>query len=272
LNRSSTLNIQRYASGTSSKDSIKLVAIHGLGSGSTAWNLIRPELSKHLEFITIDLPGHGQAEMKATEDMDPVRLGEIIKDELVANGIEQFHLIGNSLGGWICFEMAAKFPTHVQSVTGVAPAGLWLKAKTHRNGELAISRYLARATYRFANQIAHFKFMRAIGFKLVSPKWESFSPETCANAAVAMGSATGYYQLWDAFLGNRFDKQISESIPVTVLFGDTDYTLPVDSCQERSLAPAHADWIILPNSGHAPMWDSVDAVVAETLNTVKKVI
>ena len=271
MSGSSNLNIQRYAS-SSSNTAIKLVAIHGLGSGSTAWNLIQPELSKHLEFITIDLPGHGQAEMKASEDMDPVRLSEIIKDELVANGIEQFHLIGNSLGGWICFEMAARFPTNVQSVTGVAPAGLWLKAKTHRNGELAISRYLARATYKFAHQIAHFKFMRAIGFKLVSPKWESFSPETCANAAIAMGSASGYYQLWDAFLGNRFDKQISESIPVTVLFGDTDYTLPVDSCQERTLAPIHADWITLPNSGHAPMWDAVDQVVAEVLKTVKKVI
>lgn len=269
MNQSNNLNIQRYGSG-----SIKLVAIHGLGSASTAWNLIRPKLieaNNDLEFITIDLPGHGSASMKADLEMNPVRLSEIIKDKLALVGIDKFHLIGNSLGGWICFELAASFPERVLSITGVAPAGLWLKPKTHRNGELAISRWMARATYKFAHQIAHFKFMRAIGFKLVSPQWEQFSPETCANAAIAMGSASGYYSLWDAFLGNRFDKQISEKIPVTILFGDTDYTLPADSCQERSLAPSHSDWIILPQSGHAPMWDSVDAVVKATLRTVNKV-
>lgn len=269
MRSSNKLNIQRTGSGA-----IKLVAIHGLGSGSSAWELIRPEITKRLdglEFITIDLPGHGKAAMKASLEMNPVKLSEIITEELMANEIEEFHLMGNSLGGWICLEMAANFPEKVKSVTGVAPAGLWLKAKTHRNGELAISRYLARATYRFANQIAKVRALRAIGFKLVSPQWEKFSPKTCADAAIAMGSASGYYLLWDAFLGNRFDKEISANIPVTILFGDTDYTLPADSCQERSLAPTHADWIILPQSGHAPMWDSVDAVVEQTLKTIQAI-
>ena len=110
--------------------------------------------------------------------------------------------------------------------------------------------------------------MRALGFKLVSPQWEKFSPETCAKAAIAMGGATGYYKLWDAFLGNRFDKAISTKIPVTIIFGDTDYTLPAENSQEKSLAPAHAKWVNLPQSGHAPMWDQVDAVVAETLQTI----
>jgi pimeloyl-ACP methyl ester carboxylesterase len=131
---------------------------------------------------------------------------------------------------------------------------------------------MARATYRFADVIAHFKFMRAIGFKLVSPQWEKFSPETCAKAAVAMGGASGYYSLWDAFLGNRFDKQISEKIPVTIIFGDTDYTLPAENSQEKSLAPKHSRWVSLPQSGHAPMWDQVDAVVRETILTVNSVI
>ena len=260
------LNIQRYGEGP-----IKLVAIHGLGSASSAWDLVRPELSKRFEFITLDLPGHGSAFMLANREMNPVRISQIILEELKSVGIDKFHLIGNSLGGWIALEMAAAFPENVLSVTGVAPAGLWLTPKTHRNGELAISRWMARATYRFANILGKFKFIRAIGFKLVSPQWHKFSPETCANAAIAMGSATGYYSLWDAFLGNRFDKPISEQIPVTILFGDTDYTLPADSCQERSLAPAHSEWTILPNVGHAPMWDAVKDVTAHTVKTINKI-
>lgn len=257
------LNIRRY--GTSE---IKLVAIHGLGSASTAWDLVRPELEKKYEFITLDLPGHGDALLQANQSMNPATISKLILQELETIGINKFHLIGNSLGGWIALEMAADFPEHVLSVTGVAPAGLWLTPKTSRNGELAISRYLAKLTYRFANPISKIKFLRALGFKLVSPQWEKFSPETCAKAAIAMGSATGYYKLWDAFLGNRFDKEISPSIPVTIIFGDTDYTLPAENSQEKSLAPAHAKWVNLPQSGHAPMWDQVEAVVVETLHTI----
>lgn len=261
------LNIQRYGQGET-----KLVAIHGLGSASTAWDLVRPELSKHYELITLDLPGHGDAFMLANREMNPIRISEIIVHELKAIGIEKFHLIGNSLGGWIALEMAAAFPQNVLSVTGVAPAGLWLQPKNHRNGELAVSRILAKITYPFANSIAKFKFMRAIGFKLVSPQWEKFSPETCAKAAIAMGGASGYYSLWDAFLGNRFDKDISADIPVTIIFGDTDNTLPASNSQEKSLAPKHSKWVVLPQSGHAPMWDQVDSVIAETISTINSAI
>mgnify|MGYP006267829849 CR=1 FL=1 len=261
----SNLNIQRFGNAPE-----KLVAIHGLGSASTAWDLVKPALSQKYEFISLDLPGHGKATMPADKTMNPVKLAEVVHNELLANGIEKFHLIGNSLGGWVALEIGAKFPESVLSITGVAPAGLWLVPKTHRNGELAISRYLARATYRFAYQIAQFKFMRKIGFRFVSPQWEKFSIRTCAEAAIAMGSAPGYYALWDSFLGNRFDKEISTDIPVTIIFGDTDYTLPAENCQERSLAPSHSEWIILPQSGHAPMWDQVDAVVEATINTVIK--
>ena len=259
------LNIQRYGSGP-----IKLVAIHGLGSASSAWKLVLPEFSKRYEFITLDLPGHGDAFMLANLEMNPVRISEIIFSELKAIGIEKFHLIGNSLGGWIALEMAAAYPEHVLSVTGVAPAGLWLTPKTHRNGELAVSRYLARISLPFAKTIARIKFMRKIGFKLVSPQWEKFSPETCADAAIAMGGASGYYTIWDAFLGNRFDKEISTTIPVTILFGDSDYTLPAATSQEKSLAPKHCRWVVLPQSGHAPMWDRVDEVIAETIKTINQ--
>jgi len=50
------LNIKRYGSGSN-----KLVAIHGLGSASSAWDLVRPQLQEATEFITLDLPGHGDA-------------------------------------------------------------------------------------------------------------------------------------------------------------------------------------------------------------------
>lgn len=84
-----------------------------------------------------------------------------------------------------------------------------------------------------------------------------------------MAKADGYYPAWDGMLMKRFDGKIPEHIPVTIIFGDTDRTLPETTCQERSIAPAHAKWIIFPNTGHAPMWDCPQDVISAIRETAK---
>jgi pimeloyl-ACP methyl ester carboxylesterase len=37
-----------------------LLLVHGMGSASTAWKIITPELAKKFTVVTIDLPGHGE--------------------------------------------------------------------------------------------------------------------------------------------------------------------------------------------------------------------
>ena len=83
------------------------------------------------------------------------------------------------------------------------------------------------------------------------------------DATRAMAISDGYYPAWDAFLDKRFDTPIDPSIPITVVFGEKDRALPAKTCQERSLVSPHARWVILENTGHAPMWDSPNEVVSE---------
>ena len=85
-----------------------------------------------------------------------------------------------------------------------------------------------------------------------------------------MGTSPGYYPAWDALLSLRFDKDISSKIPVTIIFGDTDNTLPAKTSQEKSLAPAHAQWIRLEQAGHAPMWDHANEIVEIIVETAAK--
>jgi pimeloyl-ACP methyl ester carboxylesterase len=84
---------------------------------------------------------------------------------------------------------------------------------------------------------------------------------------MAMASAEGYYPAWDGMLMKRFDSFIPATLPVTIIFGDTDGTLPATTCQERSVAPSHAKWIFFSETGHAPMWDSPLDVVDEIKKT-----
>ena len=245
-----------------------LLLIHGMGSASTAWKTIRPLLNSDFTVITVDLPGHGQTPFLPGRPMDPHSLALNVFDEMSAQGIERFHLAGNSLGGWVSLEMASTYPDRILSLTGIAPAGLWLNPYNARYPGTAIARFLARYTYKLAPTALHFEKARALGFFDVSPRWRDFSYELCLDATLAMAGASGYYPAWDGMLMKRFDGTIPESIPVTIIFGDTDRTLPATTCQERSVAPTHAKWIIHPNTGHAPMWDNpidvVDAIKKTT--------
>lgn len=247
-----------------------LLLIHGMGSASTAWKTIRPLLNSDFTVITVDLPGHGQTPFLPGRPMDPHSLALNVFDEMSAQGIERFHLAGNSLGGWVSLEMASTYPDRILSLTGIAPAGLWLNPYNARYPGTAIARFLARYTYKLAPTALHFEKARALGFFDVSPRWRDFSYELCLDATLAMAGASGYYPAWDGMLMKRFDGTIPESIPVAIIFGDTDRTLPATTCQERSVAPTHAKWIIHPNTGHAPMWDNPIDVVDAIKKTAGK--
>lgn len=246
-----------------------LVLIHGLGSAATAFKPVVSALSKSFRVITIDLPGHGKSPYQAGQKMEPKALGsqifEIIKSEY---GIDSFHVSGNSLGGWIALEMAADQPDRIMSLTGLAPAGLWLQPASGRLPIEARSYYLAKALKPFIKVGLRLQSLRKIGFARVSPKWQELSYETCFDASFAMANCSGYFPAWDGMLTRRFDAHVLESVPVTILFGDSDNTLPYPDSQERSLAPAHAAWLVIDKCGHAPMWDQPDLVVKIIKQTV----
>ena len=247
-----------------------LLLIHGMGSAGTAFKLLRAILERDFTVISVDLPGHGKTPMIHGRPMDPQSLALNVFDEMTAQGFEKFHLAGNSLGGWVALEMASIYPDRVNSLTGIAPAGLWLNPYNARYPGTALARFLARNTAKLAPTALHFEKARALGFRDVSPRWRDFSYEICLDATLAMAGAEGYYPAWDGMLMKRFDGNIPAFIPVTIIFGDTDRTLPATTCQERSVAPQHAKWIIFPETGHAPMWDSpldVAAAIKETSST-----
>lgn len=244
-----------------------IVLVHGLGSASTVWKPIRPSLERDFTVITVDLPGHGKSTYSKGQPMDPHSLALYVSEQLSAIGFETFHLVGNSLGGWVALELTSAFPEQVKSLTALAPAGLWLNPYNARYPGTALLRFLARNTSKLAPTALHFESARRIGFSEVSPRWKQLSYETCLDATNAMSGAIGYFPAWDGMLMKRFDSSISDEIPVTIIFGDTDRTLPATTCQEKSLAPSHARWIIFPETGHAPMWDSPIDVVDEIKKT-----
>lgn len=232
-----------------------LVLVHGLGSAGSIWKTLHPGLEDSFTIYPVDLPGHGAAPLE-DEDLDPQALARsIVKTIVDVHGVKNFHVAGNSLGGWIALEMAALFPENVRSVTALAPAGLWHEGPTQKLPPSMVARILAKLSQYFLRLAYHLPPLKAVGYKKITHLWRELSFESCKDSVLAMAQSIGYHPTWKALRFKKFESHIPEKIPVSIVFGDDDLTLPYPRAQVREVAPRHSRWIIVDNCAHVIMWN-----------------
>ena len=237
-----------------SKPSLALV--HGLGSAGSIWKTLVPELMKDFRVFAIDLPGHGDAPLAEKDGLSPRRLAEMILGHLKDDhGVEELHVAGNSLGGWIALEIAAQYPERVKSVTALAPAGLWHEGPTQVLPPSLLARILAKISQYFLRTAYRLPPLKALGYKKITHLWRELSFESCKDSVIAMARSVGYTPMWKAIRFKKFDSDIPETVPVSIIFGDYDLTLPHPRAQEREVAPRHSNWVVVDNCAHVIMWN-----------------
>ncbi len=239
-----------------------LLLIHGLGDDHRAWDRVLPYLSE-FDVIAVDLPGHGRSP-RIPEDVTPTPgyLRDRLIDLLDQLGIEEAHVAGNSLGGWLTLELGRV--GRAQSLTLLGPAGLWSGQDRILNRVLfPVGRMLAEKlepVARLANRTAIGR--TAILGPISARPWAV--PVDAADTFVsAFAGSSGFYAVRAAVQGTRFRGGRDIAAPVTVAFGTKERILP-PSAQLGDELPADAVWTPLPDCGHVPMLDD-PALVAETI-------
>lgn len=114
-----------YLSNKEAVDGETLVLVHGFGGNKDNWTRLARELTDEFNVYAIDLPGHG-------DSSKPLDLGYRFEDQvghiskiLQTLGIENPHMMGNSMGGAITALYAATYPEQVRSVVLFDPAGIF---------------------------------------------------------------------------------------------------------------------------------------------------
>jgi pimeloyl-ACP methyl ester carboxylesterase len=248
----------------------ELVLVHGLGSASSYWDNLRPALERDYRVTAVDLPGHGPDAVQPTQDEAlPRAMATSVTTQLSDRGIERPHVVGLSLGGWVALEMGAL--GHAASVTALAPAGLWREGATiplEREGAF-LHHWLALVdpSLPFFTRLP---LVKRFGLWTTVVHPDRVSHQQFLAGARALGQAKGYSVCDQAAVDHRFEDAVDIDVPTTVAFGDADRVLPPDSSQERSLVPDHADWVQVPDCGHAMSWDQPDTCVRLIRETVAR--
>ena len=93
-----------------------LVLLHGFMENLSIWDDMIPFLSDQFKIVKIDLPGFGKSQVIAEIQTGDLMADEVKKvtDHLAVN---QFHLLGHSMGGYISLAFAEKYPEILKSFT-----------------------------------------------------------------------------------------------------------------------------------------------------------
>jgi pimeloyl-ACP methyl ester carboxylesterase len=103
---------------------VPLVLIHGMSASPSAWDPVVPLLAETRTVHTVALPGHrGGVPIRGSQRFTSMDYVDAVEAELDRLGIESADLVGNSLGGWIALQLAAR--GRAESVVCLAPAGGW---------------------------------------------------------------------------------------------------------------------------------------------------
>jgi ribosomal-protein-alanine N-acetyltransferase len=100
-----------------------VLLVHGFASSSAVWTYAMPPLAKAgYRAIAIDLPGFGRSYLPDEPTVTSRYTGDVLRfmDDL---GIQEAALVGNSMGGFVCWYAAARAPERVRALVLVDSAG-----------------------------------------------------------------------------------------------------------------------------------------------------
>ena len=217
------------------------------------WELVRPRLSRHHEILAPALPGHlGGPPLPAT--ITPTTMVEAVERAMDEAGHETAHVVGNSLGGYVALQLAAR--GRALTVTAFAPAGGW--AGDDKQDTLAINEdthALLRGAERNAAFIASTPRGRQQALATMAEHTDHVPPEFVVDVIRAGALCTEAPRMIAFAAGSDWPLQ-APTCPTRIVWGTEDKLLPWPRAAERyRTLLAHADWVVLDGVGHCPQVD-----------------
>jgi pimeloyl-ACP methyl ester carboxylesterase len=174
-------------------------------------------------------------------------------------GLETAHIVGNSLGGWVALQLAAR--GRADTVVALAPAGGWARRDDSYRELLALQADIheqAKAAAPHAEALLSTPEGRRRATRYTTVNFEHIPVELLVHQTVGVASARVAQRLIKH--GLRADWTLdAEQIecPVRIVWGTEDRLLPWPAAAARFREEwlPQADWVELEGAGHAPQLD-----------------
>jgi len=247
-----------------------VVLLHGFTGSKQSWRTLRSELRGRYRVVAIDLPGHGGTPAACDPHADSLwRSAELVIGALESIGVEQFSLVGYSMGGRLALAVALAHPERVERLLlesaspGLARAAE--RARRRRADEALARRLEHEGLASFVRSwermplFATLKRLPDAARADLRRQRLACSPRGLAACLRALGAGR---QPW---LGGRLGEI---SLPVTIVVGGRDEKFRAIGAWMRARLPV-ARLETVSAAGHVPHLErprQFGAIVARFLN------
>ena len=280
-----------------------LVLLHGATSSWRCWRDVIPRLTDRYDVFAPNLPGH--AGLPRPTSPHTVRdLADVLERQMDSAGFETAHLAGNSLGGWLAVELAAR--GRARTAVALSPAGGWHLGETSVVKHFYSMRRGARAALLVPPWALRSRKVRQLALRRACEHGDRLTPRQILGSAKAaracvlndfQGLAGGiesqrfadvsvpgidevaFHPAWHELMtvavragltAEPWTQPAESGAHVRraagfIAWSENDRVVPADRYTERWREEVPAaTWSTLPDVGHCPMYDD-PALVAETI-------
>ena len=234
-----------------------LVCLHGFTDTWRTWELVLPRLERHHDVLAPTLPGHaGGPRLHGRVDHDV--MADAVERAMDEAGFATAHITGNSLGGYVALQLAAR--GRAESVVALAPAGGWARGDDSYRETLAFFATMyeqVQAAAPHADAIASSPNGRRRATEFITTQYEHIPADLVAHQIVGAARCEGTLPLIDRALRDGWSVEPERiRCPVRIVWGTDDRILEWPRAAARYLEQfPTADWIELDGVGHCPQLD-----------------
>jgi pimeloyl-ACP methyl ester carboxylesterase len=241
-----------------------IVMLHGAFSSLHTFNDWARMLKKSYRIIRLDLIGFGLTGPNHEGVYDMNTHMRYLKSFLEILDIQEFVLVGNSLGGWLSWEFTLRYPQRVKKLVLIDAAGFLDESNMPLPFKLARAPLFGRVAKYIVQRNILEQFVKQVYYnrdkvtpELIDRYHDLFNREGNTDAFVALVNAR--YK-------DNTRKLKDIGCPTLIMWGKQDNWIPLDNAYLFHRAIPISDLVIYDECGHLPMEEIPDRSMVDLLH------
>lgn len=251
-----------------------VVLLHPFLLSQTVWDGVAPQLAdRGNEVFAPTMAGHHGGPRPRTWFLSSALLADHVEEQMDALGWKTAHIVGNSLGGWVAFELKRR--GRARSVTGIAPAGGWTRwsvVKFEVIAKFLIGLPVIALAALLGRRVLALPFSRQLSTYAVSATPDKLSDAQIESCIDDVAHCPAYYQLLGkALLLHGLQELSQQDVPTQLVMCEKDRVIPSPRFTRHFVEqlPPGYQVTMLDGVGHVPMFEApgrVAEVIADFLD------
>lgn len=239
-----------------------VLLLHPFMMSSYVWHDVAPAFARtgRIEVFAPSLAGHNGGPRSRSWFLDTPTLADHVERQLDELGWDTAHIVGNSLGGWVAFELERR--GRARTLTAIAPAGGWHRwspVKYEIVGKFVAGLPVWLTALALGRRAARLPGAKHLASVPISATAAGLSDTDLREVIDDVTHCPAYYQLLiKALLLPGLMELADTGIPTHLVICERDRVLPHPRFTQHFLRniPDISKVTTLDNVGHIPMFEA----------------